>query len=76
METRFSEITDGTSNTLLMSEVIIIAAEKEAFATVFASEDAREGIGAFIEKRAPELRAVSGVERLAELIRSAGRWSP
>jgi enoyl-CoA hydratase/3-hydroxyacyl-CoA dehydrogenase len=28
-----------------------IAAEKRAFATVFASEDAREGIAAFIEKR-------------------------
>ena len=31
-----------------------IAAEKEAFASVFASEDAREGIGAFIEKRSPK----------------------
>ncbi len=30
-----------------------IAAEQEAFATVFASEDAREGIDAFLEKRAP-----------------------
>jgi enoyl-CoA hydratase/3-hydroxyacyl-CoA dehydrogenase len=28
-----------------------IAAEKEAFAAVFASEDAREGIGAFLQKR-------------------------
>jgi enoyl-CoA hydratase/3-hydroxyacyl-CoA dehydrogenase len=33
-----------------------IAAEKEAFATVFASEDAREGIGAFLEKRTPRFR--------------------
>jgi enoyl-CoA hydratase/carnithine racemase len=30
-----------------------IAAEQEAFARVFASEDAREGIAAFLEKRAP-----------------------
>ena len=30
-----------------------IAAEKEAFASVFASEDAREGIAAFVQKRAP-----------------------
>jgi enoyl-CoA hydratase/3-hydroxyacyl-CoA dehydrogenase len=30
-----------------------IAAEKQAFASVFASEDAREGIGAFLQKRAP-----------------------
>jgi enoyl-CoA hydratase / 3-hydroxyacyl-CoA dehydrogenase len=28
-----------------------IAAEKQGFATVFASEDAREGIGAFLQKR-------------------------
>jgi enoyl-CoA hydratase/3-hydroxyacyl-CoA dehydrogenase len=30
-----------------------IAAEKEGFAKMFASEDAREGIGAFIQKRTP-----------------------
>jgi enoyl-CoA hydratase/3-hydroxyacyl-CoA dehydrogenase len=30
-----------------------IEAEKQAFATVFASEDAREGIAAFLQKRAP-----------------------
>jgi len=33
-----------------------IAAEQEAFAQVFASADAREGIGAFLEKRAPAFR--------------------
>jgi enoyl-CoA hydratase/carnithine racemase len=33
-----------------------IAAEKEAFATVFASADAREGIGAFLEKRTPRFK--------------------
>ena len=31
-----------------------IAAEKEGFAKVFASEDAREGIGAFLQKRSPK----------------------
>jgi enoyl-CoA hydratase / 3-hydroxyacyl-CoA dehydrogenase len=31
-----------------------IEAEKEGFARVFASEDAREGIGAFLQKRSPK----------------------
>jgi enoyl-CoA hydratase/3-hydroxyacyl-CoA dehydrogenase len=31
-----------------------IEAEKDAFLTAFASEDAREGIGAFLQKRAPK----------------------
>jgi enoyl-CoA hydratase / 3-hydroxyacyl-CoA dehydrogenase len=31
-----------------------IEAEKQGFATVFASEDAREGIGAFLQKRTPK----------------------
>jgi enoyl-CoA hydratase/3-hydroxyacyl-CoA dehydrogenase len=33
-----------------------IEAEKRGFATVFASEDAREGIGAFLGKRSPKWR--------------------
>jgi enoyl-CoA hydratase/3-hydroxyacyl-CoA dehydrogenase len=33
-----------------------IAAEKEAFTTAFASEDAREGIGAFLGKRTPRFK--------------------
>jgi enoyl-CoA hydratase/3-hydroxyacyl-CoA dehydrogenase len=33
-----------------------IEAEKQGFATVFASEDAREGIGAFLKKRTPRFQ--------------------
>ena len=51
-----------------------IAAEKEAFASVFASEDAREGIGAFLQKRNAGVQGQVSArphDRLAELIRSA-----
>ena len=37
-----------------------IDAEKAGFAAVFGSEDAREGIGAFLGKRTPKFRASSG----------------
>ena len=33
-----------------------LAAERDAFAAVFASEDAREGIAAFLERRTPRFR--------------------
>jgi len=33
-----------------------IAAEKQAFVTAFSSEDAREGIGAFVERRTPRFK--------------------
>ena len=33
-----------------------IAAEKQGFATAFGSEDAQEGIAAFIQKRKPQLQ--------------------
>jgi enoyl-CoA hydratase/3-hydroxyacyl-CoA dehydrogenase len=33
-----------------------IAAEKQGFAAAFASEDAKEGIGAFVEKRTPKFQ--------------------
>ncbi len=56
-----------------------IEAEKAAFARVFASDDAREGIGAFLGKRKPSGRARehrarrrAALERLAELVAAAG----
>ena len=33
-----------------------IEAEKQAFTTLFQSEDAKEGIGAFLGKRQPEFK--------------------
>jgi enoyl-CoA hydratase/carnithine racemase len=33
-----------------------LAAERDGFMNAFATDDAREGIGAFIEKRKPEWR--------------------
>ena len=60
-----------------------IEAEKEAFAAAFGTEDAREGIGAFLGKRQPDVAGGSGWSqatrttrsRLAELVRGAARSS-
>ncbi len=55
-----------------------LEAEKQAFITAFGSEDAREGISAFLEKRSGALSgpvsstgAVDAAARLAALIREA-----
>ena len=48
-------------------------AEQAAFARAFASEDAKEGIAAFLGKRTPQVaRTLTAVERLADLVREAG----
>ncbi len=48
-----------------------IEAEKQGFAAAFGSEDAKEGIGAFLGKRQPKLQGQ--VARLAELLRESER---
>ena len=49
-----------------------LAAERDAFLQAFASEDAREGISAFIAEAHAGVQGQVSAERLAELIRSAG----